>query len=390
MILNNKISKPNIFHALRTTRYEIRHSNFLAWLMSPEETHGLSNIFLHRILDSKMFPNYEGKGETFKVYTERDNMDLCLLSEESVLVIENKIGTKDHSNQLFRYREKIGKEYPDREAHFTYLTPSGELPTDRSEEPFWSSVSYESIVHILQDLLSIEDCNSNTKVYIEDYIESLNLYPLSGSVYQKKAESLVQRHGVFSKLAHRDVDIRELIGAEASRTISYIISSQKIIQGNGFFRKGGEYYTIFSDAIENISCVVDRTGSKQSTYISFTNKELHRLESTDLKIPFRFNIRAYPEKNMFILAAVIVPASKNGLVVRELLLNNRNKIHTALDVPPVSSKGKYHVTVYRRKFEFDPYEQNIEELRAMVRHIFEDLARSDIEIISGVICELIK
>ena len=39
LTLKNSISSPNIFRALKNAAYEIRHSNFLAWLLDPNETH---------------------------------------------------------------------------------------------------------------------------------------------------------------------------------------------------------------------------------------------------------------------------------------------------------------------------------------------------------------
>lgn len=42
--------KPNIFAALNIAHYEIRHSNFLGWLLDPAGNHGLNDIFLKRIL----------------------------------------------------------------------------------------------------------------------------------------------------------------------------------------------------------------------------------------------------------------------------------------------------------------------------------------------------
>ena len=48
--LEQKFDKFNIFDCLRLTRTEIRHSNFLAWLLDPNETHGLSDYFLKEFL----------------------------------------------------------------------------------------------------------------------------------------------------------------------------------------------------------------------------------------------------------------------------------------------------------------------------------------------------
>ena len=40
----------NLFRILRFEHGEIRHSNILAWLLQPEEAHGLKDLFLRRWL----------------------------------------------------------------------------------------------------------------------------------------------------------------------------------------------------------------------------------------------------------------------------------------------------------------------------------------------------
>src|SRR5690554_1811996 len=45
-ILDITLSSPNIFEILGISSYEIRHSNFLAWLLTPGESHQLGDVFL--------------------------------------------------------------------------------------------------------------------------------------------------------------------------------------------------------------------------------------------------------------------------------------------------------------------------------------------------------
>jgi len=53
-ILNNKelelleemINDFNIFTALNITDHELRHSDFLSWLLNPNESHGMGDYFL--------------------------------------------------------------------------------------------------------------------------------------------------------------------------------------------------------------------------------------------------------------------------------------------------------------------------------------------------------
>ena len=111
------LKNPNIFQILRISKNEIRHSNFLSWLLDPNESHKLGDIFLKRFLrevfSSDKFGNIdqvdvEGIDLT-KVTIQREwkNIDILIVLENVVVCIENKVLSKEHSNQLMRYREII-------------------------------------------------------------------------------------------------------------------------------------------------------------------------------------------------------------------------------------------------------------------------------------------
>src|SRR5690242_5538597 len=50
--LNARLSAFNLLQVLRIEKAEIRHSNVLAWLLDPSETHGLGTLFLKRFVTS--------------------------------------------------------------------------------------------------------------------------------------------------------------------------------------------------------------------------------------------------------------------------------------------------------------------------------------------------
>ncbi len=102
----------NIFEAVGMANQEIKHSSFLAFLLNPNETHGLGAAFLQGFLscifdsDSDECPNY-GSWNLAGLEVEREWNFIDLLiripKERVVVVIENKIWTDEHSNQLSRY-----------------------------------------------------------------------------------------------------------------------------------------------------------------------------------------------------------------------------------------------------------------------------------------------
>ena len=48
--LDLELKNPNIFQILKISNTEIRHSNFLSWLLDPLQSHKLGDIFLKRFL----------------------------------------------------------------------------------------------------------------------------------------------------------------------------------------------------------------------------------------------------------------------------------------------------------------------------------------------------
>ena len=49
--LNQQINSFNALKVLKLENYEIRHSNVLAWLLNPKETHGLRDYFMRKMLE---------------------------------------------------------------------------------------------------------------------------------------------------------------------------------------------------------------------------------------------------------------------------------------------------------------------------------------------------
>ena len=125
------LKKPNIFSILKISRNEIRHSNFLSWLLNPKESHGLGDIFLKRFLREVFSSDkFEGisqvdvEGLDFTrvdVLREWNNIDILISTTELVVCVENKIFSKDHSNQLLRNRKIIEERFQNKTQTFEYI-----------------------------------------------------------------------------------------------------------------------------------------------------------------------------------------------------------------------------------------------------------------------------
>lgn len=88
------LKTPNIFQILSVSRNEIRHSNFLGWLLNPNENHGLGKLFLTKFLrgisisdiasELDEFNIEELNFNTVEIRREWKNIDLLLIFESLV------------------------------------------------------------------------------------------------------------------------------------------------------------------------------------------------------------------------------------------------------------------------------------------------------------------
>lgn len=194
--LNLKL--PNIFRILKISKTEIRHSNFLAWLLDPNEGHNLRDIFLKRFLLDIEVDFDVAALQNIEIRREWKNIDLILKLENIVVCVENKVGSQEHSNQLARYKKIINEAFPNDRKYFVYLTANRE---DASDSDF-RSYSFEDITEILDQILKIYHRIITQEVgrYIQDYIDILKveimkdqeheLVQLANRIYNKHKEAL--------------------------------------------------------------------------------------------------------------------------------------------------------------------------------------------------------
>jgi len=146
--LESMLNQLNFFEVTGATRNELRHSNFIAFLFSEKASHNLGTKFF------KLFCKYNEiellHEPSLQVLREWHNIDLLIFDRANgiLIVIENKVDTSEHSNQLPRYRAIVEKRYKSERKHFFYLTKHGEEASD----DHYSSLSYEQMREILLEL----------------------------------------------------------------------------------------------------------------------------------------------------------------------------------------------------------------------------------------------
>lgn len=116
----------NPFDVLRYSDYEIRHSNVLAWLLQPDETHGIGGAFIRDFTTAlndearrqNMAPvpvpsSFEA--DNIRVERELHHVDITLFfeNERTVVAIENKTAetAPEHAEQVRGYEETLRETY---------------------------------------------------------------------------------------------------------------------------------------------------------------------------------------------------------------------------------------------------------------------------------------
>lgn len=239
--LEELTSKFNIFESLDVVRQEIRHSNFLAWVMNPNESHGIGDYFLKKfLLKTTSLANRRGLGGVTPieidsrdfaqatVQREWKGIDILITDEGSkfVCAIENKTESEEHSNQLYRYRTLVEKEFPDFTRQFVYLTPDASPASDDS----YLNIGYSDVCDIIEYIVRVKSnlMADEVKMFLSHYTEMLRRRVLVKSEVQDLCKSIYAKHRkaldlIFEYKPDLQVEIHEhltdLIKAETELVI---------------------------------------------------------------------------------------------------------------------------------------------------------------------------
>ncbi|MEX1153809.1 PD-(D/E)XK nuclease family protein [Parvibaculum sp.] len=197
-------AKLNFFEAVGAVRGELRHSNFLAFLFSPNRSHGLGPQPLLNILRSVLnkLPREQrplrplelvvGDLDGAIVYREWNNIDLLIDIKELrlVVLIENKIDAKASEGQLTRYKKVIQDRFADRRQLLVFLTPDGTAP----DESGYVSFSYAEVAKALEGLVDDTHTSPETSIIIRHYLEMLRRHIVPDEQLHELVRQLYERH----------------------------------------------------------------------------------------------------------------------------------------------------------------------------------------------------
>jgi PD-(D/E)XK nuclease superfamily len=202
--LESNLSEFNLFEAIGVVRQEIRHSNVIAFLLNPQETHRLSDLFLKKLLISTLLksenPPLSPIGidiadlENVEIRREWKNIDILIHSpiNKFVCVIENKVDSSEHSDQLKRYEAIINREFPKYHKLFIYLTKGG---YSASREK-WLPLSYEEVVNEIESICNKYRSTIGDDVYtlISHYVSLVRRHIVGNSEIANLCQKIYKQH----------------------------------------------------------------------------------------------------------------------------------------------------------------------------------------------------
>ena len=175
----------NIFRALKLQNNEVKHSNFLGWLLTPFESHNLMDTFLKELLkvalkndtnlgDIVLKDLTDAKVTLEKMANDGRRMDIFIESPRNklVCVIENKVWSGEGCNQLEDYRDFIlnHDNYKDyKHKIFLFLTPyKYSLCEDYKG---YIRINYGDILKAINNLIKQYGrlLDDDVKIFIEHY-----------------------------------------------------------------------------------------------------------------------------------------------------------------------------------------------------------------------------
>ncbi|MEI6328597.1 MAG: PD-(D/E)XK nuclease family protein [Pseudanabaena sp. ELA645] len=251
--LESKVARFNIFEAIGMVRQEIKHSNFIGFLLDPSEKHQLKDLFIKKLLINILQHSHDAPLDILdvsisdfndaEVRREWKNIDLLIYSQSNnfVCTIENKVDSSEGNNQLKNYSELIYKEFPKCKKIFVYLSKNGDEASEvilnitengsASEvQVNWQSLSYTTIADIIETVCNDFRLQLKEDIYLSmcHYVDLIRRHIMSESDIAKLCRKIYKQHRQAIELIYEHrLDIRSDIKEYLGKIIQEFTSSEK-------------------------------------------------------------------------------------------------------------------------------------------------------------------
>jgi hypothetical protein len=208
--LESLYSSKSFPEIMGVSRKELMHSNFIAWILNEDESHSLGKFPLQKFLELLVILSKEKQQQKYKelfdsfIVSDYELLNIKVEIEKSIekvgrldiyiesnivyagkekklkIIIENKVGTKEHSDQTSKYYKYFELNKTEDEINlYVFLTPISGIELVELEEPECSSkdfiqINYQSLVDFLFEPIIKTNISDKTKIIIKEYLQSLS------------------------------------------------------------------------------------------------------------------------------------------------------------------------------------------------------------------------
>lgn len=356
----------NIFTALNIIDQELKHSDFLSWLMNPNESHGLDDYFLKLFLEKvavkaskleiktpSIFEIDSWGFDDAEVLREWRNIDILIKSEKQKFfcLIENKIRSPEGIDQLKRYKNIADNEFKGfKNRFYVFLTVEGDKPSEEMQG-YYINFDYREIILLINQLIKSKGNKIGTEILtlISNYKYMLERYVMEDSDIQKICKQIYQKHRKALELI-----------------IKYVGDTRQ------------EIYSYLTDLIKNNSELILDDSTK--SYIRFIPKNLDFIPKngdgwTGTKRILLFEF--YNAEKKLDLNLLIGPGQE---IIREKLFNIAKSNPDIFSVVGKRKLAKLHSQIFKKKIlKLKDYDENeFENIKLIIEQKFKKLLSEDV------------
>ena len=382
--LEENLVEFDAFSFLGIATVEDFHSKMLAWLLDPQGSHSSGDYFLKRfLLETGSVTKEElDEAEWSNVVVQREwhneidgrigFLDILVLNVDAsyACAIENKVFSSEHSEQLTRYRKALSRDLDHFSRSYVLLSPRGIVARRPDERQYWTPVSYDSVLRLVEDLIKngVAPDQVAVSAFLDQYATTLRRRIVPDTELRQKATKIYLQHkeAIDFIYEHREsyVDAVERFCREAIDLQEHWLHiSQPPQKMVGFAHTAWERYRSF------------HTGKGWAP-------------RTDAAILFDFDLREIGKVNVILTIAV-----GDNETVRRRLYDKMQERPDLFNARGHRQGGRFHqgfIRVYvseRLLSEADFSNWDEEAVRARIIRWVDDFAQNDFQVMHKAIIE---
>ncbi|QQR39025.1 PDDEXK-like family protein [Devosia rhizoryzae] len=355
------------FEAVGMVRAEIRHSNYLGYILNPFRPHGFGTSILWAFLKCALIEDAMSTIEASalddaEIRREWRNIDLLILLPKAkrIVAIELKIDASQSSDQLQRYRTIIEATWPGTEGwryDYLFLTKHHEAPNDAS----WTEFKLHDLIDALSEFADASEHHaSQAHEMLRSYISMMRRHHLGNKELERTARELWSKHGdALAYLMDRRPDplqeVLDQIKEDGAAFVASISPAGVSVVADKHAKKILRYAYEDWDDLAAFRTAKDWTNTKRLMLLEIKKDE------TSIRAHLMMGPGTTPDRNAYIAGLAPVGSGRFISVVEEELMT-LNSEPRMVYVDLVSKMADFTLRVFK---EFDPVIRKVSAERTM-------------------------